>query len=119
MTTIIRTKRGLRVAAIAAVITGVAAIRLAAQEPGQPVAVDVSECVKLTTPDERLACSFLHRGRSSVAFPEIKLSSRGESLELRFPPDWLDDHPLTVADLQIEIEHLKSVGFRLRVFSAK
>ena len=61
----------------------------------------------------------LHRGRSNVALPEIKLSSRGDSLELRFPPDWLDDHPLTVADLQIEIEHLKSVGFRLRVFSAK
>jgi exopolyphosphatase / guanosine-5'-triphosphate,3'-diphosphate pyrophosphatase len=61
----------------------------------------------------------LHRGRSSVALPDIKLSSRGDSLELRFPPGWLDDHPLTVADLQIEIEHLKSVGFRLRVFSAK
>ena len=61
----------------------------------------------------------LHRGRSSVALPEIRLASRGDSLELRFPPGWLDDHPLTVADLQIEIEHLKSVGFRLRVFSAK
>ena len=40
----------------------------------------------------------LHRGRSSVALPEIRLTSSGTSLELRFPPGWLDDHPLTVAD---------------------
>src|SRR5688572_10895573 len=61
----------------------------------------------------------LHRGRSSVALPDIKLTTRADSLELRFPPDWLDDHPLTVADLQTEIEHLKAVEFRLRVFTAK
>ena len=36
-----------------------------------------------------------------------------------FRRDWLDDHPLTVADLQVEIEHLKSVGFRLRVFTVQ
>ncbi len=61
----------------------------------------------------------LHRGRSSVALPDIRLSPRPDALELRFPPGWLDDHPLTVADLQSEIEQLKSVGFRLRVFSAR
>ncbi len=61
----------------------------------------------------------LHRGRSSVALTPIKLTARSDSLELRLHPGWLDDHPLTVADLQSEIDHLKSVGFRLRVFSAK
>ena len=61
----------------------------------------------------------LHRGRSSVALPDIRLGTKPDSLELRFPADWLDDHPLTVADLQSEIENLKSVGFRLRVFTAK
>ena len=60
----------------------------------------------------------LHRGRSSVALPEIGLTARQDALELRFPPGWLDDHPLTVADLQSEIEHLKTVGFRLRAFTA-
>ena len=30
---------------------------------------------------------------------------------------WLDDHPLTAADLQQEIDYLKRDGFRLRVFS--
>jgi exopolyphosphatase/guanosine-5'-triphosphate,3'-diphosphate pyrophosphatase len=61
----------------------------------------------------------LNRGRSSVALPEIRLTARLDSLEARFPAGWLDDHPLTVADLQAEIENLKTVGFRLRVFSAK
>ena len=61
----------------------------------------------------------LNRGRSHVALPAIKLTARPDSLEMRFPPDWLEDHPLTVADLHHEIEQLKSVGFRLRVFSAK
>jgi exopolyphosphatase/guanosine-5'-triphosphate,3'-diphosphate pyrophosphatase len=61
----------------------------------------------------------LNRGRSSVALPDIRLSVRTDSLEIRFPFGWLDDHPLTVADLQAEIENLKAVGFRLRVFSAK
>jgi len=61
----------------------------------------------------------LNRGRSSVALPDIRLTARADSLEIRFPPGWLDDHPLTVADLQTEIENLKTVGFRLRVFTAK
>jgi exopolyphosphatase/guanosine-5'-triphosphate,3'-diphosphate pyrophosphatase len=61
----------------------------------------------------------LNRGRSSVALPDIRLTARQDSLEIRFPARWLDDHPLTVADLQSEIENLKTVGFRLRVFSAK
>jgi exopolyphosphatase/guanosine-5'-triphosphate,3'-diphosphate pyrophosphatase len=61
----------------------------------------------------------LHRGRSTVALPELKLTARADALEIRFPPGWLDDHPLTVADLQVEIENLKGVGFRLRVFTAK
>jgi exopolyphosphatase / guanosine-5'-triphosphate,3'-diphosphate pyrophosphatase len=61
----------------------------------------------------------LHRGRSTVPLPPIKLAVRSDSLEMRLPPGWLDDHPLTVADLQSEIEHLKAVGFRLRVFSSR
>lgn len=61
----------------------------------------------------------LHRGRTNVALPEIRLTTRSDALEVCFPPNWLDDHPLTVADLQLEIETLKAVGFRLRVFTAK
>ncbi len=61
----------------------------------------------------------LHRGRSSAPLCAISLIARRDSLELRFPAGWLDEHPLTEADLHAEVEHLKSVGFRLRVLSAK
>src|ERR1700689_3335936 len=59
----------------------------------------------------------LHRGRSGVALPNIELGARGSTLELRFPARWLKEHPLTVADLQLEIEFLRPQGKRLRVFS--
>jgi exopolyphosphatase/guanosine-5'-triphosphate,3'-diphosphate pyrophosphatase len=61
----------------------------------------------------------LHRGRSNVPLPAIALTGRVDSLEMRVPAGWLDDHPLTVADLQTEVEHLKNVGFRLRVVSSR
>jgi exopolyphosphatase/guanosine-5'-triphosphate,3'-diphosphate pyrophosphatase len=61
----------------------------------------------------------LHRGRSAAALPEIELNARGHTLEMRFPGRWLKDHPLTTADLQQEIDHLKPHGFRLRVFSTR
>jgi exopolyphosphatase/guanosine-5'-triphosphate,3'-diphosphate pyrophosphatase len=59
----------------------------------------------------------LHRGRSPVGLPNIELGARGATLELRFPSRWLKEHPLTVADLQLEIDFLRPQGIRLRVFS--
>ena len=57
MTTIIRTNFDLRIAGFAAVLAAAAASQAAgAQGLGEPVNVDVGECVKLTTPEERLAC---------------------------------------------------------------
>jgi exopolyphosphatase/guanosine-5'-triphosphate,3'-diphosphate pyrophosphatase len=88
----------------------------------------IEEAKELSSPWEKRAPAMtlllrlsvlLHRGRSTVALPAIKLTPKSDSLEVRFPPEWLDDHPLTVADLQSEIEHLKTVGFRLRVFTAR
>jgi exopolyphosphatase/guanosine-5'-triphosphate,3'-diphosphate pyrophosphatase len=61
----------------------------------------------------------LHRGRSAAALPPIELAARGHTLEIKFPGRWMKDHPLTTADLQQEIDLLKVVGFRLRVFSAR
>jgi exopolyphosphatase/guanosine-5'-triphosphate,3'-diphosphate pyrophosphatase len=58
----------------------------------------------------------LCRGRSEGAPPAMELLARTRSLEVRFPRRWLQDHPLTFADLAQEIEHLRDVGFRLRVF---
>lgn len=61
----------------------------------------------------------LHRGRSPTRLPAIELAGRGRSLEIKFPRRWLDDHPLTSADLLQEIDYLRAHGFRLRVFSAR
>jgi exopolyphosphatase/guanosine-5'-triphosphate,3'-diphosphate pyrophosphatase len=60
----------------------------------------------------------LHRGRSAEALPAIELVARGRTLELDFPARWLKEHPLTVADLQLEINYLRPQDLRLRVFSA-
>ena len=50
----------LRTAGLAAIVASAATIATietaTAQAPGPAVSVDVSECVKLTTPEERLAC---------------------------------------------------------------
>jgi exopolyphosphatase/guanosine-5'-triphosphate,3'-diphosphate pyrophosphatase len=59
----------------------------------------------------------LHRGRSAVALPAIELSARARTLEARFPARWLDEHPLTVGDLQLETEFLRPQRLRLRVYS--
>jgi len=63
----------------------------------------------------RLAVIF-HRSRGATKIPEIKLIPNDSSLLLEFPPDWLDAHPLTQADLENEIEYLKSVEFELTVY---
>jgi exopolyphosphatase/guanosine-5'-triphosphate,3'-diphosphate pyrophosphatase len=57
----------------------------------------------------------LHRDRGSRARPEIDVRVRGRNVELEFPKGWLDGHPLTVADLEQEVEYLQTAGFRLRV----
>ena len=41
---------------------------------------------------------------------------RGKSLEVHFPRGWLRAHPLSLADLAQEVDFLKAVGFRLRVY---
>lgn len=57
MTTTVGTKHGLQIAIGVALIASVAAIRLAAaQQQGDAVKVDVTKCVELITPEERLAC---------------------------------------------------------------
>ncbi len=60
----------------------------------------------------RLA-TLLHRSRSPSDLPTIALSTGKESLELKFPQGWLDDNPLTAADLEQETEWLRERGFEL------
>ena len=55
----------------------------------------------------------LHRSRSPLPLPPIELSTAKSALDLRFPPGWLDQHPLTRADLETEAAYLREAGYRL------
>jgi exopolyphosphatase/guanosine-5'-triphosphate,3'-diphosphate pyrophosphatase len=55
----------------------------------------------------------LNRSRSKVELPEIRAVARKRQIELTFPPDWLTDNPLTIADLEREQEYLCAVGYEL------
>jgi len=57
----------------------------------------------------------LHRGRSAVSLPKIVLEAKGRNLDVTFPRGWIEEHPLTAADLDNEIDYLRSCGLKLRV----
>ena len=57
----------------------------------------------------------LHRSHSSVELPVIRLQAKTNNVQLTFPDDWLNQHPLTAADLNDEIEIFKSVRYELMV----
>ena len=57
----------------------------------------------------------LHRGRLQDALPEIKFKSDDKKLTLKFPDDWLAEHPLTEADLLTETSYLKNIGVELNI----
>ncbi len=62
----------------------------------------------------RLAVS-LHRGRSDVSLPPVQVTAKGKAIAINFPDNWLDEHPLTRADLAVEAELLKAAKFELSV----
>jgi len=68
----------------------------------------VSLCILL-----RLAV-LLHRGRTATQSPAPKLKVRNRTWTLAFDSAWLDDHPLTRADLEQEARYLKAADFKLR-----
>ncbi|MBI1422865.1 MAG: exopolyphosphatase [Gammaproteobacteria bacterium] len=52
--------------------------------------------------------------RSRVQSPmDFELQVKGKSLDLRFPAEWLGNHPLTQADLEQEANYLKPAGYEL------
>jgi len=56
----------------------------------------------------------LNRSRTPTQVPELKLELSGSDISLRFPEGWLDQHPLTRADLEVEVEYLSAIDLRLR-----
>ncbi|PSJ18923.1 exopolyphosphatase [Nitrosomonas supralitoralis] len=58
----------------------------------------------------------LHRSRSNNDLPEIHIKVNKNRITLDFPSDWLDQHPLTLADLNTEQGLLQNTDMKL-VFS--
>ena len=67
---------------------------------------------------KRVLAANLAASRSPVELPPIVLATRGDALDVRLPPGWLDGNPLTVADLEQERAWLSARGFDLRVLGA-
>ena len=56
----------------------------------------------------------LHRARGAAVPPEVSFKAEEKTLRINFPRGWLDDHPLTRADLVQEADFLKAVGYALK-----
>jgi exopolyphosphatase/guanosine-5'-triphosphate,3'-diphosphate pyrophosphatase len=52
----------------------------------------------------------LHRGRSAGGKPWIRVAVEGSSLHVRFPEGWLEEHPLTRAEMDTEAGYLQAAG---------
>jgi len=55
----------------------------------------------------------LHRNRHAVNSPEFNISVKANHIHLCFAHQWLDNAPLTRADLTIEADYLLAAGYRL------
>jgi len=53
----------------------------------------------------------LHRGHSKSQKPLLQMTVNDKEINLKFPKDWLDDHPLTQAELVQESAHLKKINY--------
>lgn len=55
----------------------------------------------------------LNRGRHGNPLPELRLSLSESRIDLCFPAQWLENHPLTAADLEQEAGNLAAAGIEL------
>lgn len=70
-------------------------------------------------PIRRLAVLFrlaivLHRSRTPGLRIPLQATAQGKTLKLEFRSGWLDRHPLTREDLELESSYLAAAGLRLR-----
>lgn len=66
----------------------------------------------------RLAC-VLNRSRSSRQLPELRYKVKGKRMRVEFPEGWLQERPLTHADLGAEAAYMESAGLELDLRSKK
>jgi exopolyphosphatase/guanosine-5'-triphosphate,3'-diphosphate pyrophosphatase len=56
----------------------------------------------------------LHRGRAEEDLPDITIKVKRNSIRLKFPEGWLDEHTLTHEDLKEEKGFLSNADFKLK-----
>ena len=71
------------------------------------------------TPVQRLAILFrlavlLHRSRAPGLRIPLEISASGKGVRLEFRPGWLEKHPLTQGDLELETRYLDAADYRLK-----
>lgn len=57
----------------------------------------------------------LNRSRSEQPLPRISFAVIDQTLQMKFPKNWLNDHPLTRADLTQEVKYLKATNLNLKI----
>ncbi len=55
----------------------------------------------------------IHRGRTDVATPELRIRVDSSRVQLTFPEDWLAAHRLTQEDLKKEVDYLARANWQL------
>jgi exopolyphosphatase/guanosine-5'-triphosphate,3'-diphosphate pyrophosphatase len=56
----------------------------------------------------------MHRGRGASHKPPMKIHAKDMDILVRFPDEWLVEHPLTEAEIAREAEYLATTGFTLK-----
>lgn len=62
----------------------------------------------------RFAC-ILSRTRDDLAIPGFELNVADQQINAVFPAEWRKTHPLTMTDLILETQQLRSIGLRLNI----
>ncbi|WP_319381003.1 exopolyphosphatase [Thiomicrorhabdus sp.] len=57
----------------------------------------------------------IHRGRDSGLPDPVLVIKETNRLELEFDDHWLEEHPLTRMDLEVEVKRLEAAGFTLTI----
>ena len=64
------------------------------------------------------SAAIFHRGRIKEGLPIITAKADGKKLTLILPEQWINDHPLTQADLETEQRQLGDIGYQLELVAA-
>ena len=57
----------------------------------------------------------LHRNRVADSLPHVAITAQDDAVTLRFPDNWLREHPLTKLDLEQEADYLKAIPIHLEI----